>query len=200
MRLIINSTIIAFLLLFTAVQAQQKAMGFVALPDSDIIVLKSVRQIDSLKIRPQSILQLPAGKQRLKLIFLNDRSWNNWAVDTTLNVPAADTLFLHNVHRSQTPVIRFSTVTLTPGASGRTQFKHWLKPGLAVATVLSNWASFYLKRRADDYYRLYRHTSDLNKIQSYYAQTKNFDTFSNVMLSVSITSLGGFLYLLITSP
>ena len=200
MRLIINNTIIAFLLLFTAVQAQQKAMGFVALPDSNIIVLKSVRQIDSLKIRPQSILQLPAGKQRLKLIFLNDRSWNNWAVDTTLNVPAADTLFLHNVQRSQTPMIRFSTVALTPGASGHTQFKHWLKPGLAVATVLSNWASFYLKRRADDYYRLYRHTSDLNKIQSYYAQTKNFDTFSNIMLSVSITSLGGFLYLLITSP
>ena len=200
MRSIINSTIIAFLLLFTAVQAQQKAMGFVALPDSNIIVLKSVRQIDSLKIRPQSILQLPAGKQRLKLIFLNDRSWNNWAVDTTLNVPAADTLFLHNVHRSQTPMIRFSTVALTPKASGHIQFKHWLKPGLAVATVLSNWASFYLKRRADDYYRLYRHTSDLNKIRSYYAQTKNYDTFSNVMLSVSITSLGGFLYLLITSP
>ncbi|RLD16946.1 hypothetical protein DRI50_00620 [candidate division KSB1 bacterium] len=197
-----NRLLVFWLLLFTfssAVRSQQKAIGFIALPDSNVLVLTHDKPILQANKQPaQSVLALPAGSQRLKLIFLNNRRWNNWAIDTTLSIPVADTLFLQSIQHSQKPEVTFTRIDLKENSGQSRQPKHWLKPGLAATTILSNWASFYLKRRADDYYRKYRHTSDLHQIKTYYDRTRLFDHFSNALLTVSVASLSGFLYLLIT--
>ncbi len=186
------------LTLSSGLRAQEKSLGFVALPDSAVRLLQPSHQSDSLKTALQSVLALPAGWHRLKLIFLNDRSWANWAVDTTVNVPVADTLFLHRIHKAFAPSEPFTTITLKGTRSKKIRLKHLLKPGLAAVTVASNWASFYLKRRADDFYRNYQKTSDLKKIDTYYHKTRVYDAVSNALLGLSTLSVSVFLYLLIS--
>ncbi len=191
--------ILLFLLtLGSGLRAQEKPLGFVAAPDSAVRLLQAAHQNDSLKTALQSVLALPAGRHRLKLIFLHDRSWANWAVDTTVNVPVADTLFLHRIHKALMPLEPFTTVTLKGTRSKKFRLKHLLKPGLAAVTVASNWASFYLKRRADDFYRTYQKTSDLKKIDAYYHKTRVYDAVSNALLGLSTLSVSAFLYLLIS--
>ncbi len=179
-------------------RAQQRPIGYLSLPNSGMVVISKRNVLFNSKKQPsQSVLALPAGNQRLKLIFLNDRLWNNWAIDTTVTIRATDTLFLKSFRPRFKPDLHFTSVSLARHGRHNPQLKHLLKPGLAALTVLSNWASFYLKRRADDYYRDYRSSSDLNKIRDYYNRTQTFDTVSNAMLGISVASLSAFLYLLI---
>jgi hypothetical protein len=77
-------------------------------------------------------------------------------------------------------------------------FRKYLKPGLAVTAVASNWLSFYLKRKADDYYDKYHSSSDLNRMNRYYDRTEQFDLYSAVMLGVSTAATVTFFYLLLS--
>ncbi len=77
-------------------------------------------------------------------------------------------------------------------------FENWQKPALIFTAVVSNWLSFYLKREADDAYQRYRTTSDLSEMQRFYNRTRDLDHLSSMMLGVSVISLSGYFYLLIT--
>ncbi|MBD3223529.1 MAG: hypothetical protein GF313_02295 [Caldithrix sp.] len=78
-------------------------------------------------------------------------------------------------------------------------FRSWQKPAILVTAVATNWLSFYMKRKADDYYEKYKATSDVDKLERYYNRTKYFDTASNVFLGIATLTLSGYLYLLLTS-
>lgn len=73
-----------------------------------------------------------------------------------------------------------------------------LKPGLIFSTIVFNWSSFYLKRRADDYYRDYRRTSAIKRMNSFYKKTALYDKLSAAALGVAAASLSAFLYILWT--
>lgn len=77
-------------------------------------------------------------------------------------------------------------------------FKRYLKPGLVVTAITTNWLSFYLKRKADDYYDKYQSSSEVSRINHYYDKTEQFDMYSSVLLGVSTAATASFLYLLLT--
>ncbi len=68
---------------------------------------------------------------------------------------------------------------------------------LMATTVISHWAAFLLKRRADYYYDRYQHTAQPNEIEYYWNQTRKFDRMSDIALGLSYASLSAFLYLVI---
>jgi len=73
-----------------------------------------------------------------------------------------------------------------------------LKTGLIFSAIAANWFSFYLKRQADDYYKKYRSASDLSKINNSYDKSKQFDTYSSILLGVSAAALSSYIYLTLT--
>lgn len=179
-------------------RAQQASRGFVALPDSNWILLTAKGQKDSIEKVAKNLFAVPTGEQSLKILFLNDKRWNNWAIDTTLHISAADTLFLRPLSRAKRATVSFEMIPLHFEREKPRFLKRSLKPGLAALAVLSNWTSFYLKRKADDSYRDYQRSSDLHKINYYYRRTRTFDTLSNVMLGISVSAVTTFLYLLMS--
>ncbi len=186
------------LILPNRLKAQRHSRGFVALPDSNWVLLTPKARKDSVLKIAKSLFALPSGSQKLKIMFLNDKRWNNWSVDTTLHIQPADTLFLKKLTTVNKIMTPFQIIPLHFTQEKSHFLKQSVKPGLATLAVLSNWTSFYLKRKADDYYRDYQRASDLKKINKFYAKTQNFDAFSNIMLGVSAASLSTFLYLMIT--
>ncbi len=177
--------------------SQELNRGFVAVPDSNWNLQPISTAKDSLQKISARLFAVPSGLQKLRILFLNDKRWNNWAVDTTLHISPADTIFLSQIVRPPLSSPTFSVIPLKTEDKSSNLLKHSLKPGLAALAVISNWTSFYLKRKADDYYRDYRHSSDIRKLNDYYSKTQTFDTLSNVMLGVSVASVTTFLYLLI---
>lgn len=75
--------------------------------------------------------------------------------------------------------------------------RRWSKEGLAVASIVSGWAAFYFKRRADDYYITYENAGDQGTITNYYDKTNRYDLYSQIALIISVTSLSTYLWLLI---
>jgi hypothetical protein len=73
----------------------------------------------------------------------------------------------------------------------------WYREGFIAVSLLSSWAAFYFKREADKYYNKYTHIGDVALMNKYYDKTKKFDTFSDISISVSIASLGTYMYFLI---
>lgn len=71
------------------------------------------------------------------------------------------------------------------------------KAGLAATAVVSNWLSFYMKRRADDYYRKYQCSSSLDRINYYYDRTERYDRYASILLGVSTAATTTYLYILI---
>ncbi len=74
--------------------------------------------------------------------------------------------------------------------------RDYTRRGLVVTAILSNWASFYLKRQADNYYGKYQRAASLKNIHHYYDKTAEFDRYSNAMLIVSGVALSAYLYFL----
>lgn len=72
----------------------------------------------------------------------------------------------------------------------------YTRRGTLAAAILANWAAFYLRRRADDYYGKYRRANRLKDIQTFYDKTAEFDRYSNAMLVVSGVALSTYLYFL----
>ncbi|NOX88428.1 MAG: hypothetical protein GXO77_05325 [Calditrichaeota bacterium] len=191
----IAATFFFFLLLGKPISAQEAHRGCIALPDSNIAVMLLS---DSSKIFSDKIITLPAGKTKLRLLFKNDHRWNNWAKDTTVQITPSDTLLLKTFPNYPEMKSAFKYIPVLSESKNKANWlKKSLKPGLATLAIACNWGSFYLKRRADDYYRRYRRTSDLTRLNYYYARTRDFDNFSNVLLTVSVISISVYLYLLI---
>ncbi len=72
----------------------------------------------------------------------------------------------------------------------------YTRRGTLAAAILANWAAFYLRRQADDYYGKYRHADRLKDINTSYDKTAEFDRYSNAMLVVSGVALSAYLYFL----
>ncbi len=74
----------------------------------------------------------------------------------------------------------------------------WYREGLIVTSLLSSWASFYFKGRADDAYDKYQRASDSHKIELLFNKTKRYDTVAEIAIAISVTTLGTYFYLLLT--
>ena len=79
--------------------------------------------------------------------------------------------------------------------SGRQKY---FKPALLGAAIATNWASFYIKRKADDYYDIYRGTSNRDRMEKYYNKAGDYDVYANIMLGVSAAALTAYFYYLMT--
>jgi len=73
----------------------------------------------------------------------------------------------------------------------------WFKEGFVVVSVLSSWAAFYFKREADKNYNKYLQEGNPIKLNNYYDKTQRLDTYSDISIAVSLTSLGTYMYFLI---
>ncbi len=73
----------------------------------------------------------------------------------------------------------------------------WFKEGFVVVSLLSSWAAFYFKREADKSYNKYLQEGNSISLNNYYDATKRFDTYADISISVSVASLGTYMYLLI---
>jgi hypothetical protein len=74
----------------------------------------------------------------------------------------------------------------------------WYREGLIVTSLLSSWASFYFKGRADDAYDRYQRASDSRQIEELFNKTKKYDTIAEIAIAISVTTLGTYFYLLLT--
>ena len=155
---------------------------------------------DSLWVsNPDSLKQLlfKTDSVHLRILFVNDHNWNNWALDTIITV-LPDSSFNKRLIQKKPYHLPFKPVSLKEKWEMRKPwFRRYLKPGLATLALLSNWGSFYFKRVADDHYKKYHATSSLPKMNYYYNKTLQFDHISNVFLAVSVVSISVYLYLLL---
>jgi len=98
------------------------------------------------------------------------------------------------LQEDKNPESRIIIPTQPPRKSG---FRKYSKPILAATSITSNWLSFYLKRKADDYYDKYKASSNSSKISKYYDRTEQCDLYASVMLGVSTAATAAFFYYLI---
>jgi len=95
-----------------------------------------------------------------------------------LSLPAARAYYLYTVYtdssdssRSQFPVWQRKIInkeSYSPKNKNNQGFKRFVKPGLIVSAIALNWTSFYLKRRADNFYSDYQRTSSIKRMNNYY--------------------------------
>ena len=80
----------------------------------------------------------------------------------------------------------------------RSNLRPLLKPGLIFGTIAFNWASFYLKRQADDHYRDYQRTSSIRRMNASYKKCALYDDLAAFSLGLAAASLSAFMYILWT--
>ena len=182
----------------------EKESGYLSLPDKEAWQI----QIDDSLINKNSYeyLPLPPGKHTLKASPINNKNWSITSQLHQFDIQAAETLRIdlklqkyklsqiHDLHKTNIPVnIQNQFSSKKPSV-----FKRCLKPGLIVTAIAANWTSFYLKRRADDFYDKYNATSSVSRMNHYYDKSVEFDVYSSIMLGVSATALSTYIYLLLT--
>ena len=193
-----------FLILF-ALAAVNKSLlgqtGYISLPDTahwqvtvdDTILLSSEK----------CTIPVPAGRHELFIQPVNNKNWLIKAQNKEVFVQEAETL------RVNPTVPKFHSSLLTDGSldhskktPGKQKFRSntqkYFKPAVLATAVAANWASFYVKRKADDYYKIYQKSSDLDKIDKYYNKAADFDAYANILLGVSAAALTVYFYYLMT--
>ncbi len=158
---------------------------------------------DSLTCTSADTLMLPAGVYILKARPAYNYRWPGPFIQDTLKL-TADTrlsysLFDRNRLRAARPPgrIDFPPPQPKPELTATAFYqKPFFKNSLLATAILSNWAAFYSKRLADKSYERYLHSSRQNEIKRYYNQSENYDRLSNVMLGISVSTLGGYFWLL----
>jgi hypothetical protein len=73
----------------------------------------------------------------------------------------------------------------------------WYREGLVVTSLIASWTSFYYKRQADQAHARYLVTSDSRKRFALWNQTRQYDTFSEIAIGVSVATLGTYFFLLL---
>ena len=73
----------------------------------------------------------------------------------------------------------------------------WYREGLVVTSLIASWTSFYYKRQADQSYARYLVTADSRKRFSLWNQTRQYDTFAEIAIGVSVATLGTYFFLLL---
>lgn len=177
-------------------------MGVLSLPGGN---KWSIRINDSLIISPDNcIIHLPQGRYHILIAPLNQKRWPLLASYHEIDIQNTDTLYLNPntsvfskellLDQSQSTQSGIKELPVMTLSRPSTRVKKYLQPGSLVLAVVSNWASFYLKRRADDYYDNYRRTTNLSKINYYYNQASHYDQYALVMLGVSASALATYFY------
>ncbi len=193
-----------FIILSGNVFAQSVASsGFLKIRNADNWQI-TVDDTIALDRMAEPLVALPPGQHLLTAHPVNIKNWLVHAQTHHFHILPADTIVINLGKREENPQPRF---TVFKNASGirdgsvlqkSSNLKAYLKPALIITAVASNWASFYLKRKADDYYDIYLETSSLSKLNQYYDKSADFDAYASVMLGVSVAALSGYLYLLLT--
>jgi hypothetical protein len=73
----------------------------------------------------------------------------------------------------------------------------WYREGLIVTSVVSSWASFFFKKRADLNYNRYLRTAEPVQMVTSFRRTQDFDRYAEIALGVSLVSLGIYFFILI---
>lgn len=73
----------------------------------------------------------------------------------------------------------------------------WYREGLVVTSLISSWASFYYKRQADQTYAKYQVISDSRRRFALWRQTRQYDTYAEIAIGVSVATLGTYFFLLL---
>jgi hypothetical protein len=155
---------------------------------------------------PVNIITLSPGMYSLVLSPKNIKDWRVVSIRQEITIVAGDTLVpeLSEIPLDNAVIHDFRINTETHIQSPvifsdkNRKSNRYFRPVLILTAVTSNWAAFYLKRKADDYYSAYTKTSDLSKIQKNYDRAAQFDVYSTVMLGVSAGTLLTYMYLLLT--
>jgi len=131
---------------------------------------------------------LPFEMVRGKILILTRKGYLPYTIKIHSSQPL--TLYLHRkqgfTEKRRSPILQ-----IVPHNHQTAKFT------LMATTVISHWAAFLLKRKADFYYDRYQHTAQPHEIEYYWNQTRKFDRMSDIALGLSYTSLSIFLYLVI---
>lgn len=178
--------------------------GFLALPDSGNW---EIQIGDSLIFNNTNrIIQLPEGDHFLLIQPVNDKNWLTTVQSKEIYINPAETLavqlngkvFDKSLLQKPKSTNLKTIIDMPEYKTGHNNKRKYIRPGLVLTAVAANWTSFYLKRKADDYYEDYRRSSNVSKINKYYDRASSFDVYSSIMLGVSATALTTYLYLLVT--
>ena len=94
------------------------------------------------------------------------------------------------------PIVDETQIRVARIAENRNSIK-WYREGLVVTSLISSWAAFYYKRQADQSYLKYQVTSDSRRRCALWNQTRQYDTFAEIAIGVSATTLGTYFFLLL---
>lgn len=161
---------------------------------------------DSLQyITGDTVLSIAPGQHDLFLQPINNRNWMIGAQSREVFVQEAETLKVNYLIPSfkiryllQDESYQNKTNKLLVRHKKRTRQQKYIKPVLLTTAIAANWASFYIKRKADDYYDIYRETSNLDRMEKYYSRAADYDVYANILLGVSAAALTAYFYYLMT--
>ncbi|MCB0283126.1 MAG: hypothetical protein KDF60_11150 [Calditrichaeota bacterium] len=162
---------------------------------------------DSLTMQTGKVYNLQEGKYHFKARPAISYNWPSILVQDSLKLSAGDTL-KYVLSENNSSIEKLSliepNVTTKPivfsdaAVTSQNEKNISVKTTLIVSAIAANWFSFYLKRRADNYYDKYQSASDLSRINNYYNKTEQYDNFSEIMLGISTVALGTYIYLLLS--
>lgn len=196
-----NLISLCFLFMLSGVLFGQS--GYISIPDSG---LWQITIDDTLKyIAGDTIISIIPGEHVLEIQPINNKNWMSEAQSWDIFVEDSDTLIINPI----IPFFRKSYLLKGESSQNKTQKlivthkmtshrKKYIKPALLATAVATNWASFYIKRKADDYYDVYRETSNLDRMERYYDKAGDYDVYANIMLGVSAAALTAYFYYLLT--
>ena len=149
-----------------------------------------------------------SGKTENASVQLNNEITGEQNSLAALSLPAARAYYLYTVYtdssdtsNSQFPVWQRKIInkeSYSPRNKNKAGFRRFVKPGLIVSAIALNWTSFYLKRRADNFYSDYQRTSNINRMNNKYKKAALYDDLSNIALGAAVTSLSAFFFIILT--
>ena len=103
--------------------------------------------------------------------------WNSASMPHYVKKDTADTtwgkfpVWQRKVESKNKNVFNFKNVS---------ELRPLIKPGLIFSAIAFNWTSFYLKRRADDYYKDYQRTSVIRRMNNSYKKAALYDNLAAI--------------------
>ncbi len=161
---------------------------------------------DSLQyVTRDTVISIIPGKHDIIIQPVNNKNWMTGAQSREIFIQEAETLKVIPI----TPSFRSSYLLQNDSDQNKTNTvfvahkkksgrQKYVKPALLATAVAANWASFYVKRKADDYYNIYKETSNLDRMEKYYNRAADYDVYANIMLGVSAAALTVYFYYLMT--
>ena len=197
----INITTLCVLFILNSFLFGQTA--YISIPDSDLC---QITIDDSLHyIAGDTVISIKPGKHNLFMQPINNKNWIAEAKAWDIFAEDSDTLVI----KPLLPSSKISYLLSDEGnqdKNNKLTFRYrkksgrqkYFKPALLGAAIATNWASFYIKRKADDYYDIYRGTSNRDRMEKYYNRAADYDVYANIMLGVSAAALTAYFYYLMT--